>query len=153
MITTEQAENIRTRYNRHDAARNNIFPGKCPFTPAEMDQLPPRPDNDEIGQLEDYDWRTNPPDRYFLYVKENDHKRPILVTNWTGITLGTITSVGQRQTCYTPSGGWYQKQAITFKGTNGYEYHGWYHCSNGTYARVRMSAESKRKLQRTKAAA
>lgn len=144
MIDKQTADDIRTRHKHHNDARRNLFPGKYSFTPAELATLPPNPSNDELGQLEDYDWRTNPPDRYFLYVEENDNNKPVKVTNWTGITLGTITSFGNVLTCYTPNGGRYQKQAISFKGTNGCDYHGWYQCSSGTYARVKMSAHSKR---------
>lgn len=149
MIDQATANDIQQRLDQHNKARDNKFPGQCSFTQEEMATLPPRPSNDEVGQLELFEWTNTPPERYFAYVKETD-KRPTEVVIWTGLKIGRITSYGPIKDCYTPSGGWYQKRYIHVRGTNGNDYCGWYHCSNGTYCRLRMTAESKR--QRTKAA-
>lgn len=136
MIEANQAKAIREKLNEHEQARNNLFPNKCSFTPQEMDQLPPRPTNDELAQLEVYDWITNPPEKYFTYVTEVRNV-PASIGTWTSLPLGIVTDYGRVVTCYTPSGGQYQKQHITVKGTNGYDYQGWYYCSTGTYARIK----------------
>jgi hypothetical protein len=102
--------------------------------------------NDERAQVELYDFVHNPPDRYFLYIREDKETGRKTAINFTGLTLGTVLS-GREYRC---GFGWSKRQSISVHAINGYVYHGTYYKGSGDYARVKMSVESKKRLAEKK---
>lgn len=102
-----------------------------------------KPTNAELGRLELYEFMTNPPDKYFLYVRLDKNPHPIgldlpdgIATTWTGDKLGTIF-LGKASRTYTPSGGLVERIPIRVHALNGFQYAGTYYASAGDYARVK----------------
>jgi hypothetical protein len=85
--------------------------------------------NDERSALEVFEFCTNPPDKYFLYINEKNHT----ATTWTGETLGRVFLGREYRDNF---GG--RRVPITVRGINGLTYHGTYFKSSGDYARVRV---------------
>jgi hypothetical protein len=89
-----------------------------------------------------YEWKRNPPQKYFVYVSLTMHQGTLgtihtyphaIVTTWTGEHLGNAT-VGLPY-----NGGGFcasKRRAIWVKGNNGVNYHGTYFESSGDYARI-----------------
>lgn len=85
--------------------------------------------NDLRSAIEEFEFRINPPEKYFLYV---DTARNI-VTTWTGQKLGNITELGKTFRSNMSD----DRQYIKFTGVNGFKYSGFYFRSSGDYARVK----------------
>ena len=125
-INPEQATSIRTR---HDALRNWLKANKR--NSYHRDELPidiDPPSNDELTALELYEWRTDPPDQYFLYINTDAR----IATTWTGATLGDVCLGREYRDNF---GG--VRVPVWITGTNGRRYQGTYFKSAGDYARVR----------------
>lgn len=127
MISTEEYNILKATSDRHSAwlkARNyksyksEEVPADCQIT------------NEELSLIEFYEWKTSPPNRYFLYVNEDTGR----ATNFMGEVLGDICF---GRTWRDNFGG--QRQAVKVYGNNGKNYHGTYYKSSGTYARIKMA--------------
>ena len=97
-----------------------------------FDKPPDVPDvtNEERSSLQVFDFVTNPPERYFLYIDEQKH----VATTWTGETLGQV-SFGREY--FDNFGG--KRVPVTVYALNRVVYCGTYFNSAGNYARVRAS--------------
>lgn len=79
--------------------------------------------NDEITQIEVFEWHLFKPEVYFLYIDEKDK----FATTWTGVYLGKVLgNLSARK----------DRIGITVFGSNGVIYHGMYYKSSGDYARI-----------------
>ncbi len=93
--------------------------------------------NAETSRKEVAAWIADPPESYFVYVREeraSDGGRIApAVTTWTGDVLGKITGWGATWTDNMGS----ERRTIYVRGTNGVDYWGTYFKSAGDYARIR----------------
>lgn len=114
--------------------------GRTSYHPSELPQDLKVPTNAERSQVEVYEFVTNPPDRYFCYVKRNiaapgvvDNK--VTLTTWTGQILG----YGYLGKCYFTGVRPFQSKRYTLKftGINEVKYKGVYYASSGDYCRIR----------------
>jgi len=98
------------------------------------------PSNEEVNRAEVAAWMSNPPDRYFVYVRPlpvptgGGHYSRCEVTTWTGTVLGR----GILGHPYRSNFG-DMRRSIEFWGTNGRKYYGTFFCGAGDYARVRAA--------------
>jgi hypothetical protein len=99
------------------------------------------PTNEERSAVECFEWLTNPPQRYFIYVTRPKvaqgctlgFKRTT-VTTWTGDVLGQAHLGGKFESNFGD-----ERYSITITGTNGKKYHGTYYAGAGDYARIKLS--------------
>lgn len=120
MITQAEYEALKARYERKEQwlnGRSSYRPEECP---ADC-QI----SNDEVSNMEVYEFVQDPPDRYVAYV---DLQKKI-ITTWTGETLGTITLKSKITRGY-----W-----IRATGINGLRYCGSFYPSAGDYIRLRKT--------------
>ena len=131
MITPEQAQDIRTR----NAALNQWIDtirgknGWASYKPEDKPANVPDVTNEERSALEVFEFVLNPPDKYFLYIKEKDHT----ATTWTGEKLGNVSFGREYRDNF---GG--KRIPINVYAINGKTYHGTYYKSSGDYARIRV---------------
>lgn len=130
-ITSEQAKEIRAKYDAFHAWRGN----RTSYHPSEIPSHVPTVTNDELSALEVHDFVTNPPDRYFLYINEETGN----ATTWTGDSLGRAYLGREFRDNF---GG--KRVPVTIQSINGKTYHGTYFKSAGNYARVKMAKKSAR---------
>ncbi len=80
-------------------------------------------------------WLADPPESYFLYVREisSDGRLAPVVTTWMGDVLGKVTGWGATWTDNFGS----ERRTLYVHGTNGVDYRGTYFKSAGDYARIR----------------
>jgi hypothetical protein len=91
-------------------------------------------DNDDRSAIELWDWKHNPPERYFVYIKDFCPQNTGLATTWIGQELGRVSfGRGYRDNF----GG--LRVPITVYGNNGVKYYGTYYKSSGDYARIKRS--------------
>lgn len=129
MITKEQYDEIQARL----AAINEWQGGRLSYAIKEFQESGLADvTNSERSLVEEYDWITNPPEKYFLYVDEKAEDGRAKATTWTGTILGNV-SFGQS---YRDNFGG-RRIPINVYGTNGQEYHGTYFISSGNYARIK----------------
>jgi hypothetical protein len=130
MITPQQAADIRKRNEALNAWVDTIRGknGWASYKPEDKPAHVPDVTNEERSALEVFEFITNPPDKYFLYI--NEAKRT--ATTWTGETLGQV-SLGRE---YRDNFGG-KRVPITVHAINGKTYHGTYFKSSGNYARIR----------------
>jgi hypothetical protein len=135
MITPEQAADIRARNDALMAWVDSIRgkSGWASYRPEDKPAQVPDVTNDERSALEVFDFVTNPPDKYFLYVNETNRT----ATTWTGDVLGQV-SFGRE---YRDSFGG-RRVPITVRAINGRKYHGTYFKSAGNYARIKMAKQT-----------
>lgn len=153
-IITELYEDIRQREDLYETEKDRLFPDQNVFTQEEIAKLPPRPSNEELGLMYQYEWLHTPPEKVFCYVTEDKgtgYSFPKEITNAFGVVIGKVLNHRKRVENYTPSGGRVVKQHLQVKGTNGAYYQGWYYYSSGDYARLSMTQKSKqaRRQRRT----
>ena len=139
MITATQALDIRTRNATLNAWIDTIRDkrtGWASYKPEEKPAHVPDVSNDERSALEVFDFVSNPPERYFLYINEETRT----ATTWTGDLLGRVL-FGREYSC--PAfGGWPSKRVpITVLAINGRKYHGTYFKSSGNYARIKLGKQ------------
>ena len=105
-------------------------------TKAELDAR-----NAETSKREVAEWKANPPESYFLYVREKGStdggRIAPVVTTWMGDVLGKVTGWGATWTDNMGS----VRRTIYVHGTNGVDYYGTYFKSAGDYARIRAFKE------------
>lgn len=92
--------------------------------------------NAERSAREVAEWLKDPPESYFLYVRDindSDGRRAPVVTTWTGDVLGTITGWGATWVDNMGS----TRRTLYVHGTNGVDYWGTYFKSAGDYARIK----------------
>ena len=132
MITPEQAADIRKRNNALLAWVDSIRGknGWASYRPEDKPSSVPDLTNEERSALEVFDFVSNPPDKYFLYINEVTHN----ATTWTGETLGRVSFGCEYRDNF---GG--RRVPVTVRGINGRVYHGTYYKSSGNYARIKAS--------------
>jgi hypothetical protein len=138
MITKEQATDIRQRNTALMAWVDSIRGrnGWASYKPEDKPAHIPDVTNEERSALEIFEFVSNPPDKYFLYIREKDHT----ATTWTGEVLGQVFfGRGFRDNF----GG--KRIPVTVRAINGREYTGTYFKSSGDYARIRETKQSARK--------
>src|SRR5439155_26054876 len=85
--------------------------------------------NEERSALEVFEFVTNPPDKYFLYINEKNRT----ATTWPGEKLGDVSFGCEYRDNF---GG--ERIPVNVYAINGKTYHGTYYKSSGNYARIRM---------------
>ena len=125
MITESEYKILKNKYNQFNFARN----GRTVLSPEDLKTMPEQPTADEISSIEVYEFITNPPDKYFLYV---DAKKNI-VTTWTGEVLGKCY-LGRKYKSNMKD----VRQSIDVYAINGKKYFGIYYTSAGDYARIKL---------------
>lgn len=129
MITKQEYEILRNKYDTYHAARKALCGNRNYVTVEDQALLPESPTSDEISAIEVYEFVNDIPDKYFLYV---DTKKNV-VTTWTGEKLGNC-HLGYK---YTSNMG-DTRQSIYVKAINGKNYSGTYFTSSGDYARIKL---------------
>lgn len=136
MIDQATYDDIKGRLDEHNRERLAKY-GDGPY-PSENNGLPARPTNDELADLEVFEFCRDKPDRYFAYVKLSDKPNGRFVTGWTGHVLGKITWVGP-----VFRSGWFdvarrrpERRNLTVRGINGVRYYGTYYSGSGDYCRL-----------------
>jgi hypothetical protein len=117
VITPRQAQDIRTRneaLNKWIDTIRNKKTGWASYKPEDKPEV--------------FEFVTNPPDKYFLYI--NDTNRT--ATTWTGEKLGNVGFGCEYRDNF---GG--KRVPITVYAINSRTYHGTYYKSSGDYARIR----------------
>lgn len=140
MISELQAQDILSRYKAYEGARERFDPRRYKrgggYTPADKDAIERmagvrQPSNDELGELEFYNFMTKAPDAIFAYYK-HDARVGEEISNFPGKVLGAIVWRGQETR---PLGG--RMVSIRMRGVNGFMYAGKCNLSSGTYCRLR----------------
>jgi hypothetical protein len=136
MITPEKANDIRTRNDALMAWVDSIRGknGWASYRPEDKPAHIPDVTNEERSALEVFEFVTNPPDKYFLYINEANRT----ATTWTGETLGQVSFGSEYRDNF---GG--KRAPITIRAINGRTYHGTYFKSSGDYARIRVQKGAK----------
>jgi hypothetical protein len=133
-ISELEYRQLKLKYDTYHAAREELCQGRNHITVEEQEILPPSPSHDEISALEVYEFRHNPPTRYFAYVHQAGHY-PDYITTWTGEILGEVLTFGA---AYHSNMG-DVRQNIKVLGINGKHYSGTYYKSSGDYCRLKMT--------------
>lgn len=139
-ITKEQRDDIMAR----EAKFRSWLGTRCSYRAEEVPAGFAPPSNDERAQAELFDFVKDPPERYFLYIrakKGTHYGASGEATIWTGVKLGDV----QFGNTWRDNMG-STRVSISVYAVNGYTYHGTYFKSAGDYARVKMSAKSKKRL-------
>lgn len=133
-ITKEQRDEIMARRERlMQYCKEQGFTSKSGWTsykPEQVAHFNP-PTNDELAQVELYDFIHDVPDKYFLYVSEKTN----LATCFTGLELGKVSFGREWRDNF---GG--TRRAVTIKAVNGRRYVGTFFKSSGDFARIRLAA-------------
>lgn len=148
MDTISESEYVALRkaFDLYHSERNKLFPDSNWIDAERAKLLPPALSNNQIGEIEVYEWIHNPPMRYFAYVKdpkerdEEDNRRYLwcnrslnrlaTVITWNGAVLGIAMLHSQYRDNF---GG--IRVSLDVAGNNGICYHGTYYKSSGDYAR------------------
>jgi hypothetical protein len=85
--------------------------------------------NEERSALEVFEFCTNPPDKYLLYISREKQA----ATTWTGGLLGHVTFGREYGDNF---GG--RRAPVWIQAINGKQYHGTYYKSSGDFARIRQ---------------
>jgi hypothetical protein len=142
MLTPEQALDISTREDALTQWRGK----RCSYAVGEPEAagLHP-PTNDERSALEVYEFITNPPQRYFLYIKRPEVPKGYtlgfqrtIATTWTGDKLGDVQCGSMYRSNFGD-----RRIPITVYAINGKVYHGTYYCDAGDYARIKLAKHQK----------
>jgi hypothetical protein len=140
MITAEKAQDIRNREAALTAWRGNRNSYKT--GEPEAAGLNP-PTNEERSALEVFDFVTNPPERYFIYVTRPKVQagytlgfQRTIATTWTGEKLGEAYLGGKFVSNFGD-----ERYSITVRGINGKKYIGTYFAGAGDYARIRLAKD------------
>jgi len=131
VIIPQQAQDIRTRnetLNKWIDTIRNKKTGWASYKPEDKPADVPDVSNEERSALEVFEFVTNPPDKYFLYINEKNRT----ATTWTGEKLGDVGFGCEYRDNF---GG--KRVPITVYAINGRTYHGTYYKSSGDYARIR----------------
>lgn len=128
----EQYFYLREKIDDYDRAAGAKYgtPRGWLMVPTDAEDLPEAPTNEERSAVEEYEWRTKPPEKYFAYIKEETRE----MTTWTGQHLGDVI-MGQPYR----AGGGDLRVTIRVHGTNGVTYFGTYFKGAGSYCRIRLA--------------
>lgn len=125
---------LKKRLERFETWRNGRTSYESGSVPKGLDVS-----NEERSQIEVYEFVSNPPAKYFAYIRRVDcegnaseKSLRIQVTTWTGQVIGT----GLLGTSFRDNFGGH-RYPLRFRGINGLEYAGTYYASAGDYARVK----------------
>ena len=129
MLTKQEYEQAKSAIAEWESNRNE----KGVWTGPQVTQEQVDETNRLRSAVEVYEWMTNPPARYFLYIKETEYMRGS-ATTWTGEFLGHVFMGDVYRSNFGD-----KRQQITVVGTNGRKYHGIYYKSAGDYARVKLA--------------
>jgi hypothetical protein len=134
VISAEQALDIHTRNNALMAWVDSIRGknGWASYRPEDKPASVPDVSNEERSALEVFEFCQNPPEKYFLYIREKDHT----ATTWTGDVLGEVSFGREWRDSF---GG--RRVPVTIRAINGLTYHGTYFKSSGDFARIRQSKQ------------
>lgn len=138
-ITKEQRDEISTRLLHFHNWLGTRGSYRAEEVPAGLEVS-----NDERAQVELFDFVHNPPEKYFLYIsakKGTHYGASGEATIWTGVKLGDVQFGNTWRDNF---GG--KRISISVYTVNGYTYHGTYFASSGDYARIKMSAKSKKRM-------
>ena len=132
MITKARYQQLKANYVAFKAWLGDRTSYNTKDIPASV----PRVSNDQLSQIELYEFVNIPPDRYTCYVKRETVSagvvnRNITVTTWTGQVLGYGT-LGSMFKCQNSL-----HYPIRFRGINGRDYYGTYYHSAGDYCHVK----------------
>ena len=136
MITNQKYLQLKNKIKQFE----QWLDGRTSYSPSDIPPGVSNVTNAERSQVEVYEFVTNPPDRYFCYVKRNiaapgvvDNK--VTLTTWTGQILG----YGYLGKCYFTGVRPFQSKRYTLKftGINEVKYKGVYYASSGDYCRIR----------------
>lgn len=127
MLNQEQYNEARPKIEAYDAAfrayGNGIPIEICATFPFAAEVT-----NELRSAVEIYEFCNDKPEKYFLYIKEENGT----ATTWTGELLGTVTFGFKFRSNF----GDY-RILVTVKAINGETYHGIYYTSAGSYARIK----------------
>lgn len=148
MITQEKYSQLKA-----NLALFNTWLGKrTSYSPSEVPNDIPQLTNEELTQIEVFEFVNYKPDKCFVYVKLDINKADtitqavaktlnvlpsnrVIITTFTGAELGK-GHLGHKYSC--PAFGQYStRYSIRFQAINGCEYYGTYYFSSGDYARVK----------------
>ena len=135
VITADQARDIRQR-NEVLMAWVDSIRGKngwASYRPEDKPADVPDVTNEERSALEVFEFCTNPPVKYFLYISLEKQE----ATTWTGELLGHVTFGREYGDNF---GG--RRVPVWIRGINGQQYHGTFYKSSGDFARIRQSKQS-----------
>jgi hypothetical protein len=136
VITPEQAADIRQRndvlMSWIDSIRGKN--GWASYRPEDKPANVPDVTNEERSALEVFEFCATPPERYFLYISEDNQT----ATTWTGDVLGEVSFGREYRDNF---GG--KRVPVWIRGINGKQYHGTYYKSSGNFARIRQSKRGK----------
>ena len=135
MITPDQAADIRKRNDALMAWVDSIRGknGWASYRPEDKPADVPDVTNEERSALEVFEFCTNPPEKYFLYINREKQS----ATTWTGDLLGQVSFGREYRDNF---GG--RRVPVTVRAINGLTYHGTYYKSSGDFARIRQSKQS-----------
>lgn len=135
MITEMEYRLHRNRIDTYHRVMKELYPNQNGFTPEQIANIVQHghigraPTNEERSAVEVYEFCTNPPQTYFLYI--NCTKKE--ATTWTGDKLGSVSFGSEWRDNF---GG--KRVPITVYAINGKRYHGTYYKSSGDYARIKL---------------
>lgn len=132
VISKKQADDIRSRNETLNAWVDTIR-GKNGWASYRQEDKPahvPDVSNEERSSLEVFEFVQNPPDKYFLYISEENQT----ATTWTGDKLGHVLFGREWRDSF---GG--RRVPVTVRAINGVTYHGTYFKSTGNYARIKRA--------------
>lgn len=131
-ISVERYEELRARLDRRMAWLKGL--GRNWYR-SEEEPADVRVANDELSQVEVYEFVIDPPDRYVAYVAKRDHPTgavSYVLTTWTGDVLGKA----QLGLVYVSNLG-DTRRPIWVRAINGRTYYGTYYCGAGDYCRLK----------------
>lgn len=148
MITENTYLTLKSRYERFQTWVDSIRSesGWASYTPEEIpdDIKPCHLSNEQIAEINEYEFFNFPPEKYFTYVL-NTGSKDKLVGTFTGKPLGKIIYLGTKfKTGSFPCA---ERQYIKFVGINGFTYGGWFYCGSGDYCRVKKLKNIRQKPQ------
>lgn len=118
---------LKNRYDEYHKQRKIVCGDRNYTTPEDQKLLPQSLTNEQISQLEVYEWINNPPTKYFSYVDFRGGN----LTTWTGEKLGEIDFISKWVSNMGDT-----RYSIRVFGTNGKQYYGTYFSSSGDYCRI-----------------
>jgi len=151
MISKDIAEKIRADIQAYEAARKGFDPRRYEkgggYTPAEIATIEKMAGlthstvdtrNAQRGDLEQYDFFHDAPERYFLYIDDATGR----ATTWNGLLLGRVEHGSSYKS---PSFGHPSVRVpVKVYAINGWIYSGTYYASSGNYARVKRTTKKHR---------
>lgn len=132
-ISESEYQSLKARYDNYHAQRANVCKHSNVVTQEEAALLPEPLTREQISQIEVFEFRNDPPLKYFAYVNCQGNY-PSYITTRTGEILGEVVTFGA---AYRSNMG-DVRQNITIRAINGKRYTGTYYKSSGNYCRLRM---------------